>query len=603
MDRNTFLGLGLIFLIIVTFSYINQPSDEEIRKAKKEKDSLTIVQHQNDSIEKSIIASQKTEKKSDDSTSIAQSFGSLSSFTNGNIQYSFLENENLKIKLSNKGGRIVSVILKKHKKFDGSEVELFDENSSHFSYRFATADAKTISTNDLYFNPIVSQDKKSLRMQLMLDSNRYMEQVYALNDTAGLVDYKLNLVGFSSILSPNANYLDLECNISPLLQEKTKQAEERVATIWYKYASDQPDRISETKEASEDLKTPVQWISFKQQYFNASIIANEAFENASLQTKNSTDPRIVRDFSSTITFNLNRENTESKSMKFYFGPNQFKTLQTLNVELERIVTMGWGIFRWVNTYFVSNVFYFLSQYIFNFGIIILLLTILIKTILFPLVYRSYLSTAKMRLMKPEMDELKEKYGNDMARLQQENMKLYRKAGVNPFGGCIPMLLQLPILFAMFQFFPSAFELRGQSFLWASDLSTYDSIYTFGFSIPFYGDHISLFTLMMTVSSLVYTLMNNQATGVNEQMKWISYIMPIMFLGFFNNYASGLTYYYFLSNLVTIGQQLLIRRFVDEKSLHAQLQENKKKPMKKSRLQAKLEEMARSRGIDPDKLGK
>jgi YidC/Oxa1 family membrane protein insertase len=267
------------------------------------------------------------------------------------------------------------------------------------------------------------------------------------------------------------------------------------------------------------------------------------------------------------------------------------------VELERIIPMGWGIFRWVNKYFVVHVFAFLSKFFSSYGIIILCLTLIIKTILFPLVYKSYLSAAKMRLLKPEMDEIKAKYGDDMQKLQQENMKLYRKAGVNPMGGCVPMLLQLPILLAMFQFFPSAFELRQQSFLWATDLSTYDSIYNLPFEIPFYGDHVSLFTLLMTASTLIYTLYNNQMTGVTGQMKWMSYLMPIIFLGVLNSYPAGLNYYYFLSNVVTICQQLIIRRFVDEKALHAQIQENKKKPVTKSKFQAKLEEMAKKRGVD------
>jgi YidC/Oxa1 family membrane protein insertase len=265
--------------------------------------------------------------------------------------------------------------------------------------------------------------------------------------------------------------------------------------------------------------------------------------------------------------------------------------------------MGWGIFGWVNKLLTVNVFHFLGQYIVNFGLIILLLTLIVKTILFPMVYTSYLSSAKMRVLKPEIDEIKVKHGNDMAKIQQENMKIYRKAGVNPLGGCVPVLLQMPILVAMFQFFPSAFDLRQKAFLWSNDLSSYDSVLELGFSIPFYGDHVSLFTILMTVSTIIYTIYNNQMTGVTGQMKVLSYIMPIAFLGFFNNYASGLTYYYFLSNLFTIGQQLLIRLFVDEKALHAQIQENKKKPVTKSKFQQKLEDMARKRGYDPDKLGK
>jgi YidC/Oxa1 family membrane protein insertase len=257
--------------------------------------------------------------------------------------------------------------------------------------------------------------------------------------------------------------------------------------------------------------------------------------------------------------------------------------------------MGWGIFRWVNKYFVINVFYFLSQYIGSFGIIILLLTILIKTLVLPMVYKSYVSAAKMRVLKPELDEIKERVGDDMTKIQQENMKLYQKVGVNPLGGCIPMLLQLPILFAMFQFFPSAFELRQEAFLWADDLSTYDSIYTLPFTLPGYGNHVSLFTILMTISSLAYTHYNNQMTAVTGQMKWLSYLMPVIFMFVLNSYAAGLNYYYFLSNIATVGQQLIIRLFVDDKAIHAQLQENKKKPQKVSKFQEKLSEMAKQRG--------
>jgi YidC/Oxa1 family membrane protein insertase len=386
-------------------------------------------------------------------------------------------------------------------------------------------------------------------------------------------------------------------------QEKTFDAEHRTTTVYYKTTAEEPDYISETKEEAVDLTTPVKWVSFKQQYFNASLIAEKEFISAKVETKNDATQQYIKQLTASLVVPYNHTSNESFGMKFYFGPNHYKTLAKLDEsQLERIVPMGWGIFRCVNKYLTVNVFYFLSQYISSFGLIIFLLTLIVKTILFPLVYRSYLSSAKMRVLKPEIDEIKAKYPDDMARQQQENMKIYRKAGVNPMGGCVPVLLQMPILIAMFQFFPSAFELRQQAFLWATDLSTYDSIFNLPFNIPFYGDHVSLFTLLMTASTLVYTIYNNQMTGVTGQMKYISYIMPVMFLGFFNSYSSGLTYYYFVSNLFTIGQQLLIRGFVDEKAIHKQLEENKKKPVTKSKFQIKLEEMAKKRGIDPDKLG-
>jgi len=367
------------------------------------------------------------------------------------------------------------------------------------------------------------------------------------------------------------------------------------------YANEEPEYLAETKDLKEDLKTPVQWVAFKQQYFNTSLISDQVFDNGVVESKSDETKKFVKILTANMGLAYNHGEKESYGMKFYFGPNHYKTLAALDIQLEKVVPMGWGIFGWVNKYLTVNVFYFLGQYISSFGLIILLLTVIVKTILFPLVYKSYLSSAKMRVLKPEIDEVKAKYGNDMTKVQQENMKLYRKAGVNPMGGCLPVLLQMPILIAMFQFFPSAFELRQKAFLWSHDLSSFDSIYNLPFSIPFYGDHVSLFTLLMTVSTLVYTMYNNQMTGVTGQMKYISYFMPVAFLGFFNNYASGLTYYYFLSNLFTIGQQLLIRGFVDDKALHKQIQENKKKPVTKSRFQQKLEDMAKKRGIDTDKL--
>ena len=285
-------------------------------------------------------------------------------------------------------------------------------------------------------------------------------------------------------------------------------------------------------------------------------------------------------------------------MSMYFGPNHYKTLKQYDLALEKQIPLGWGIFGWVNRFCVIPVFNFLSGFNLNYGIIILILTVLIKIVLLPLTYKAYLSTAKMKVLKPEVDEINLKFGtDDPMKKQQTVMALYRKAGVNPLGGCLPMLLQMPILIAMFRFFPSSIELRQQPFLWATDLSTYDSIYNFGFEIPFYGDHVSLFTLLMTVSTIIYTRMNNQLTGDNPQMaqmKWIMYLMPIVFLGVFNNYAAGLSYYYFLANMLTFGQQWLIKRFVDEDAIHRKIQENKKKPesAKKSSFQQKLETMAK-----------
>jgi len=597
--------MGLIFVILVTFAYVNQPSAEEIASQKRLKDSLELVQKASDSLTKVVGAeiAKAQAQQTTDSVSLSNRFGSFSSYSSGAEEFLTLESKELKVTFSNKGGRIYNVELKNYKRSDGSPLVLVDGKESSFAYEFPTNDAKAISSADLYFKAVPSADGKGLTYKVELGEGKSIEHRFVLDDKDFQVKFQLALNGMESIIASNTRFLDLSWKQTLLSQEKTQDAEERTSTIYYRYSEDDPDFISETKDEKQDLKTPVQWVSFKQQYFNSSLIAEkEAFLEGVVETKKDENKKKVKFVSASLVVPYNHGASEVNDYRFYFGPNHYKTLQTLNVQLEKVVPMGWGIFGLVNKYLTVNVFYWLGQYLSSFGLIIFLLTLIVKVILFPLVYRSYLSSAKMRVLKPEMDAIKEKYPNDLARQQQENMKMYRKAGVNPMGGCVPVLLQMPILIAMFQFFPSAFELRQQSFLWASDLSTYDSILNLPFSIPFYGDHVSLFTLLMTASTLVYTMYNNEMTGVTGQMKYISYLMPIMFLGFFNSYSSGLTYYYFVSNLFTIGQQLLIRSFVDDKSIHAMVEENKKKPVTKSRLQQKLEDMARKRGIDPDKLG-
>ncbi|MFA6260758.1 MAG: membrane protein insertase YidC [Bacteroidia bacterium] len=610
MDRNSIIGLGLIFIILVTFAYINQPSEDEIRENKRKQDSIALAVRVADTAIQALPVqgeapdSLSPEAVLPDSLALATTFGTFSAFVSGSETFTTLENEDLKLILSNKGGRIYSVELKKFKRYDQSPLLLMEGDHNKFEYVFASRDNKAIQTGELYFTPLVSADAHTVTMQLQMADGSYFNQVYSLDPQGHGVKYRLDMKGMNGYISPTNNYLDLNISQRLQLQEKSMESERRTSTIYYRYKDDEPTYITETSDEKVDLKTPVQWISFKQQYFNSTIIADQKFENGNIETVTDENSAYIKTASASLTVPYTHADQETFGLMMYYGPNHYKTLSAMNTELERIIPMGWGIFRWVNKYIVINVFYFLGQYIGSFGLIILLLTILIKTVLFPLVYRSYLSTAKMRVLKPEIDEIKAKYGSDMQRLQQENMKLYKKAGVNPLGGCIPVLLQLPILVAMFQFFPSAFELRQQSFLWAEDLSTFDSIINLPFNIPAYGSHVSLFALLMTVSSIFYTIYNNQNTaGLTDQMKWISYFMPVVFLFMLNSYPAGLNYYYFLSNLVTIGQQLGIRRFVDDKKLHAEIQENKKKPVKKSRFEQKIEDMAKKRGVDPTKLKK
>jgi YidC/Oxa1 family membrane protein insertase len=608
LDKNAIIGLVLIVLIVLGFVYMNQPSQEEVALKKHIQDSTELASKKE--IKQQIV----TPVVDSASIHVADSItlGSLSKLSIGESKTVTIENEEIKLSISSKGGRPILAQLKKYKKFDKkSQVTLLNNDNSRFDYSFNTTENKAIQSNQLIFdtkqnNIVVSKNSDSIVLTSSLNDKQFIQHIYTLPAKGFNVGMSIRLVGFEGIVAANSNSLNLNWNVMPEKQEARVQAERDKTTIYYKINADEPaDNLGERKDAKEDIKTPLKWVSFKQQYFNTTLIAKSTFADGSvLETKTLGSDSLIKDLSATLFIPYNHKPDERFDMNLFLGPNHFQTLEKENIGLERIIYLGWGIFGYVNRFVVIPVFNFLDDYILSYGIIILLLTLIIKTVLFPLVFKSFKSTAKMRVLKPEVDQLKEKYGSDFQKQQSETMALYRKAGVNPLGGCFPMLLQLPILFAMFQFFPSAFELRQQSFLWASDLSMFDSIWDFGY-VPIintiYGDHVSLFTLLMTVSSIIFTMMNNQMTGASGQMKYIGLLMPVIFLGFFNNYASGLTWYYFLSNLITILQQLLIRRFIDEKALHASIQENKKKPIKKSGFQQKLEDMAKKRGIDPNQL--
>ncbi len=365
----------------------------------------------------------------------------------------------------------------------------------------------------------------------------------------------------------------------------------------------------------DKLNSKIHWISFKQQFFSVTLIAENSFVKADIEQKgdeNSPDEKFMKNMSAEIMIPLtNNSDFQSIPMKMYMGPNKYSILKQYEIQLDRQIPLGWGFFllHWINRFAVIPVFGFLSGFGWNYGIIILVLTILLKVVLFPIAYKTYMSSAKMRVLKPEIDEIGAKFPKkeDSTKKQQATMALYKKAGVNPMAGCIPMLLQMPILFALFRFFPAAIELRQQSFLWADDLSSYDAIVSWTQQIPiisqFYGNHVSLFTLLMTVSTILYTKMNNQMMSSSQQMpgmKTMMYLMPLMFLGFFNNYASGLSYYYMLANLITFGQMYMMRQFVNEEAIHAKLQANKKKPQKKSSFQKRLEDMAKQKGANSKK---
>lgn len=600
------MGLSIIGLIIIAYSIYTQPSVEEVNAAKMRRDSIERVQTL--AKEAAIIAEQKNQIVIPDSTTEIsdsvkmelekQKFGDFASASQGVEQILTLENNLVKVSLSSKGGKIKSVQLKDYKTWDGRPLYLMNNDSNVFNLSLS-AQNRIINTEELYFTASgTAGTKNSVNLRLPAGEKKYIEFAYSLPENSYMVNYQVNVVGLEDVIAQNSSFINVDWKDIVTQQEKSIENERAATTVHYRFTDEEVDYISETSNEKKDLKTRVQWIAFKQQFFSAVLISDQSgFESPTVETKSDENSKtIVKEMTAAFSLPYDRKPVQTYNMQFYFGPNNYQDLKKIdNLHLEKLIPLGWGIFGWVNRFLVIPTFHFLDGFNMNYGLIILILTILVRIIILPLTYGSFKSQAKMKVLSPEMAEINEKFGSDPMKKQQETMALYRKAGVNPLGGCVPGLLQLPILIAMFRFFPSSIELRQQSFLWAHDLSTYDSILDLPFHIPAYGSHVSLFTLLMTVSTIIYTKMNMQMTAAtNPQMKWMMYLMPILFLGFFNNYSAGLSYYYFLSNVIGFGQQYLFKAFLDEDKIHAQIQENKKKPVKKSGFQARLEQMAKER---------
>ncbi len=628
MDRNTVIGIVLIGAIFFIFTIWNRPNKEQLAQAQHKADSIAMVQYK----EQLELAKAKKANESQSASPVTNeiskakylkdNFGAFASAAQGKQEFYTIENNFLKIVVSSKGGRPYLVQLKKYKTFNQKPLILFDGDSTVFGFNFYTQNNRTIATNDLYFSQVgkdssmIVSDKdtaKSFSVRTYAGTNRYIEYTYILRPNAYKVDFKVNLVNMDSIISSNASTIDLNWQIYARSQEREKTSENTYTSIYYKFNKEDVEKFEispkETSEKSQNVRNKTKWIAYKQQFFSTVLIASNSFENATLVSKNITDSsQYLKVFKSEIGIPYQNSSSQQIDMAFYFGPNHYQTLKKMNLDLEELVTLGSWIVKWINRFLIIPVFNFLNQFIFNYGIIILILTLFIKLILFPLTYRSYLSMAKMRVLKPQIDEINAKIPADKAmERQQATMQLYKKVGVNPLGGCLPLILQFPILIAMFRFFPSSIELRQQGFLWATDLSTYDSIYSWTTNIPiittYFGNHISLFNVLMTVTTILTFRMNNQANASSQQfpgMQAMNYIMPVIFMFVLNNFSSGLTYYYFLANLITIIQNEIFKRSIDEEKLLHQLNENKKKVVKKSKFQSTLEEAAKRRGYKPSK---
>jgi YidC/Oxa1 family membrane protein insertase len=611
MDKNTTTGLVIIGLILIVSSFWLTPSQDEIEQLQQKEDSIKLSKEQQEPLFASEVQEDEVFVDTvkaivEDSASQAKSakkFGPFLNASKGDINTHYLENDLVKLGISTKGGSASFVELKKFKTYDKQPLILIDGTNSEFGLNLIATNVG-ISTKDLFFKKIESSPT-SLTMRLEATPTQYIDYVYTIKEKSYLIDFDINIVGLNELIPANANYIDLIWAMDMIQTEQAMKNERINSKVFYKFKGDDVENLSENGDDEEDLKTPIRWISYKQHFFSSSLIAKDHFDEAKIKSETIEESNRIKSVSSKITLDFEGKSTQQYQMSMYFGPNHFQTLKKLDLGLESQIRLGWAILGWINRFVVIPVFNFFGGFGWNYGIVILVLTILLKLVLFPLTYKSYMSMAKMRVLKPEMEEIKQKFEKEPTKLQQEYMKLYKKAGVNPLGGCLPMVLQMPILIAFFYFFPSSIELRQESFLWATDLSTYDSIWTFG-EYPIinkiYGDHVSLFTLLMTVSTIIYTRLNNQVSGATGQMKMIGYVMPIFFLGFFNNYSAGLTYYYFCANMITFAQQYMIRKFVDDDAIHRKIQEHKKKPvsLKKSKFQQRLEDMAKKRGVKPKK---
>lgn len=540
------------------------------------------------------------------------SFGNFSRYMGGEATTLTLENDAMKVDFSSNGGKIAKVALKNYKNTynDSTDVIPFNGETDYYSFALP-AGAGYIETRDLNFNAVKENDSTVL-MKLDLEGGAVWGLRYTLTKGENYI-VKMEVVqkDIEKAFASNLTDLTFSSHQKMVRNEKGKSFEKRNSTIYYKYLGDTPDYLTETGDQSENLEQELKWISYKNQFFSTVFIPHDAFKRASITTKDISDQpgylKILDIKDAPVAYNTKDE--VPVTFDILFTPNLYPLLSSYDdqvktqedLELTRLIPLGWSFFRWINTYVVIPVFNFLGGFISNYGIIILLLTIFIKLVLFPFTYKSYMSQAKMRVLAPEIKEINDKYPNkeDAMVKQQKIMELYSKAGASPFSGCLPMLLQMPILIAVFAFFPSCIELRGQSFLWAHDLSAPDAIFSWTTHIPFvsdyFGNHVSLFCLLMTVTNIIYTRINmqNQPGGASMPgMKFMTYIMPLMFLVFFNDYASGLSYYYFLSLLITIVQTYVFRHVIDEQKVRAEMLANAKKPRKKSGFMARLEEAQR-----------
>lgn len=600
MDKNTITGLVLIGILLVGFSFLSRPNKEQEEAWRRYNDSIALVQKQEAELKAKTEAALANEKEESTADSTALFFDA----TKGTEAFTKIQNNLVEITLDNRGGRVYSAMLKEYTGQDKKPIVLFNGEDASMSLNFYNKKG-AIQTKDYYFKA-VNQSDSSVTMRLVADSASYIDFIYTLKADSYLMNFAIKATNMESILAATTNYVDIAWSQRAHQLEKGFTYENRLAELMYKHNTEGVDNLSAAKDDEKKVEGKVDWIAFKNQFFSSVFIAEQSFDKTTVTSKlEKQGSGYIKDYSAEMSTFFDPTGKQPTDMYFYFGPNHYKTLKAFDKgrdadwDLERLVYLGWPVVREINKWITINIFDWLSSWGLSMGIVLLILTVIVKVVVFPATWKTYMSSAKMRVLKPKIDEINKKYPKqeDAMKKQQEVMGLYSQYGVSPMGGCLPMLLQFPILMALFMFVPSAIELRQQSFLWADDLSTYDAFITFPFHIPFLGNHLSLFCLLMTITNILNTkyTMQQQDTGAQPQMaamKWMMYLMPVMFLFVLNDYPSGLNYYYFISTLISVATMIILRRTTDESKLLAGLEANKKDPkqMKKTGFAARLEAM-------------
>lgn len=625
MDKNTWIGFLLIAAIVVGFSFLNRPSKEELAERKRVQDSIALVQAQE--MEAKLISQQiaqqlDAEKAAQAPTpttdqlaaQVAAVYGPFAPAAQGEEGLIALENSKVRISIDRCGGRIAKAELKEYKAYGDSvnNLCLFQNDESNLNFTLVTNSNRILATQNLYFTEVNqatdAEGKTTLTMRLNTNiEDCYLDFVYTLPADDYMVGMSIQPHNMQLALAQNMSSVEMQWNQSIPQQEKGRKFEEKYAQLQYMFIGGEIEKLSEMKSDRANESARLKWIAYKDQFFSTVMIAEDAFESTTMEsTPLNQHSRYIKEYKTTTNLPWDITGKQATNLRYYFGPNHYNTLKAYDKDVDKadrlhlneLVPLGWKIVAWINKILVIPMFDLFTSWGLHIGIVILLMTLVIKLIILPFVFASYKSSAKMRVLKPQMDEINAKYPPEkMQERQQATMALYQKAGVSPMSGCLPMLFQFPVLMAMFWFLPTAIELRGQSLFWADDLSTYDAIITWNTHIPIFGTHLSLFCLLMTIVNIVYThiTMQQQAGGQEmKMMKWMMYLMPLMFLFIFNDYAAGLSYYYFVSLLMTILQTMIFRWAIDDKKVLAEMEANAKKKgtQKKSGFAARLEAMQR-----------